>query len=181
VPVLIFDTGFLYSLAADRTYSAALRGAWQDHELWVPASVVGEISYRQRKPVASVPTQLPNAAKGLILSNSWKFEVLALTEPELEETELLRERIGDTDPNRNRGECEAVVFLTSRAPEAGIRLDDLSCLPVIARYVTQRAGVPLSYATTSNVLDGLVDSNILTAAQRSDVGANLTSLGRPYA
>ena len=71
--VLVFDTGFLLSLAADNDYAAAVRIHWQDRELWVPSSVSDELRVRARFPRADIPPELPNRALGIIASASWNF------------------------------------------------------------------------------------------------------------
>jgi hypothetical protein len=179
-PVVIFDTGFLYSLAVDQAYADALRDAWSDRTLWIPPSAADEITFRQRVPLASLPPGLPNRAKGLIQSSRWHFEVLELTEDEAAAAEDLRERIGDPDPNKNRAECEAAAILVARQPDAAIRLDDTNCLRVIGAYVQQETGQPLDHATTTVVLDLLVDNGHLTAKARDAIRTNLHRNGRPF-
>ncbi|MEQ1785743.1 MAG: hypothetical protein ABL966_01720 [Acidimicrobiales bacterium] len=180
MPIVIFDTGFLYSLVVDSSYSEVAREVWADRELWVPPSVLGEVTYRQRKPLAGLSPELPQKVKGLLGSSKWSFDVKNLSDDESAEAELLREQIGDADPAKNRAECEAAVLLAGRAPAAGLRIDDRGCLPVVARYVQATTGSSLSYATTSDVLDALVREGHLAPNARASIRQQLVAKNRPF-
>lgn len=179
MPILVFDTGFLYSLVVDRRYSNAAKELWSDTELLVPHSVESEIKYRVRNP-DQLPPELPRNAVGLITSSSWTFRVVELTEEEEVEVERLRSRLGSQGPLADRGECEGAVLLAGRYPDAVLAVDDRKCLDVLGRYVESQVGRRLSHQNTSSTLDELVRAELLSAADRGEVSKKLEKKGRPF-
>ncbi len=162
--VLVFDTGFLLSLAADNDYAAAVRIHWQDRELWVPSSVSDELRVRARFPRADIPPELPNRALGIIASASWNFTQVVATAVEDAEVRSLQERVGGPGSTHNAGECEATV-LTVRDATAILATDDRSALPVLVRHVHDRTGRALQYVHTSTVIEELRSSDRITQTQ----------------
>lgn len=179
MPALIFDTGFLYSLVSDGRYSAAARDHWGDQELWVPASVRDEMVYRRRNPGAGVRPEFPRDGLGLISSSKWSIRVIELDVDEQRQAEELQVRIGAAR-NADRGECEAAVLVATRDSQATVLLDDMNCLPVVARFTKDATGEDLRYQTTTTVLDELVSTGNLSEADRGEIGDVLRSKGRPF-
>lgn len=166
MPVLLFDAGFLFSLAANQLYADVARDYWSGQHLWVPESVRDEIIYRRRNPHPKLPPELPGRAIGIITSSMWSFQVVEPTEAEKVEAIELRERIGGLGPTDNMGECEAAVLLSHRDPMAVVALDDRSCLPQLDRYVLDTTGHHMAYVHTSTIIDELHATGQINDNQR---------------
>jgi hypothetical protein len=179
MPIVIFDTGFLYSLAVDRTYSEAAQEHWKDTELWVPSSVRDEMKYRTTHPLDGLPPELPQGALGIVRSNSWNFEICELTDDEQAKAEVLRQRLGG-GPMDNHGESDAAVLVASRAHGATVALDDATSVPVLYQHVLRETGSGLQFVHTTTVLDQFASSGRLSAAAREAIGQALAAKGRPF-
>lgn len=179
MPIVVFDTGFLLSLAVNRDYANAARLRWAGHDFWVPASVQDELRIRQRFPRADIPPELPTRALGIIGSDVWTISIVTCTPAEDLDTRMLQERIGGPGNTDNAGECEATVLIAHRDPTALLAFDDAASLPVLARYVKEKTLQNLRYVHTSTVIERLVQSGQIDDKQQDAFLAQLSQKRRP--
>ncbi len=179
MPQVVFDTGFLMSLAVDRDYSDAVRSNWAGRTFWVPASVAAELRIRNAHPRADIPRELPRRALGIIASSAWNMTEVAPTDPENEEIRNLQERIGGPGNTENAGECEAAVLIARRDPSSLLAFDDPASLPVLAHYVVTETGQELKYVHTTTVITELVRGGHIDGNQQAAILKRLRQKGRP--
>jgi hypothetical protein len=184
---IVFDTGFLYSLAVTRQFSDVLFQRWgtAGHELWVPGGVVDEIRIRINKP-GSLPPELPGRAHGMILSKSNNLEEIRLTDDELIEALALAETIpkppgqqaAGGDDSRDEGESECAVLIAGRRPDAVLAIDERRCLPVVLRYIQQRTGKTAQQTSSHVTLETIIKDGTIDKATGNKIAKALTDKGR---
>ena len=79
----VFDTGFMYALAADQGYATTVLGRWSQAKsnFVVPGRVVGEIGSHRGADKPPEAPELPRKAQGVM--RYWGFATAQLTDDEL--------------------------------------------------------------------------------------------------
>jgi hypothetical protein len=191
VPCIVFDTGFLYSLAVTRDLSKPLFERWasQGQELWIPGGVVDEVRTRIKHPISTLPPGLPRQTLGMIESNSNALIEIRLEPAELAEAYQLAELIRGpqvvppaartTRDDRDSGEAEAAVLIARRCPTATLASDDRRCLPVVMAYILKETKAIAPHFSSRSALRSLLAQNLVDQATAKRIEKALEANGRP--
>ncbi len=177
--VIVFDTGFLLSLAAHRPYADAVCGYWSAEDLWAPEGLWAELRWRQRSPRPDLPPELPGRALGILASGQWRIRKQQLTEDEIAEATNIAARIGLLSDPANMGESEATVLIANRCTGAILATDDKSALTVLDTHMRTKTGQGLPFAHSTTIIREMEASGRITAPQRVAFRRALAKKQRP--